>query len=201
MGSLSPPVNPSLTRDALEPLVLEGYTLSEIGARLNRPRETVRRAIVRLGLPQPIDVRRRVVQEAISAGVSTLTRECRRHGVTEFAIAGSEQRLRCKKCRSEAVARRRKKVKRQLVEEAGGRCVLCGYDRCVEALEFHHRDPAKKSFGLAHRGITRSIAEVRKEAEKCVLLCSNCHSEVERGVTRLPEAIDPGRRVSDYTIA
>jgi hypothetical protein len=100
--------------------------------------------------------------------------------------------LRCKKCRAEAVARRRRKVKEILVEEAGGCCVICGYDRSVCALEFHHRDPSQKAFGLAQRGITRSIAEVRREAEKCVLLCSNCHSEVEHGVTRLPEVIDPG---------
>ena len=78
------------------------------------------------------------------------------------------------------------------VEEAGGACVICGYKRCVHALEFHHRDPSQKSFGLAHRGVTRSIAEVRREAKKCVLLCATCHVEVERGVTRLPEAIDPG---------
>lgn len=181
-----------MTREVLEPLVLEGCTLAEIGARLDRRPESIRRAIARVGLPQPIEVRRRIVEDAVAAGVSTVTRECRRHGSTAFAIVGSERRLRCKRCRAEAVARRRKKVKAQLVEEAGGRCVICGYDRSVEALHFHHRDPSKKSFGLAHRGITRSIAEVRREAEKCALLCSNCHSEVERGVTRLPEAIDPG---------
>jgi 5-methylcytosine-specific restriction endonuclease McrA len=185
-------VNEDLSRSMLEPLVLEGLTLAEIGHRVDRSPETVRRTIVRLGLPQPIEIRRRIVEDALSSGTRTLTRECFRHGVTDFAIVGSEQRLRCKKCRSEAVARRRRKVKETLVEEAGGKCVICGYDKSVFALEFHHRDPSQKSFGLAHRGITRSIAEVRREAEKCVLLCANCHAEVERGVTRLPEVIDPG---------
>lgn len=176
----------------MEPLVMQGLTLAEIGHRLGRTPETVRRTITRLGLPQPIEVRRRIVEQALESGVRTLTRECARHGVTEFAIMESEHRLRCKRCRSEAVARRRRKVKENLVEEAGGRCVICGFDRSVCALQFHHRDPSQKTFGLAHRGITRSIAEVRREAEKCVLLCSNCHAEVERGVTRLPEVIGPG---------
>jgi hypothetical protein len=72
------------------------------------------------------------------------------------------------------------------VEEAGACCQLCGYARSVAALEFHHVDPATKSFGLAVGGLTRRIAACRAEARKCVLLCSNCHAEVEAGVAALP---------------
>ncbi len=60
------------------------------------------------------------------------------------------------------------------------------YDRCVQALEFHHIDPATKSFSLSQKGVTRSLAAARAEAAKCVLLCGNCHAEVEAGVTALP---------------
>jgi 5-methylcytosine-specific restriction endonuclease McrA len=94
--------------------------------------------------------------------------------------------VRCRMCRAEAVARRRRKVKRILVDEAGGRCRICGYDRCIAALEFHHIHPREKSFGLAQRGITRAIEKVREEAAKCVLLCANCHVEVETGAAELP---------------
>jgi len=76
-------------------------------------------------------------------------------------------------------------VKRLLVEDAGGRCVRCGYDRCVAALEFHHLDPAEKRFALSTRGVARSLEKARVEASKCVLLCANCHAEVEAGVARL----------------
>lgn len=69
--------------------------------------------------------------------------------------------------------------------EAGGRCTRCGYDRCLGALQFHHRDGEAKRFGLADRGLTRSIERVRAEAAKCVLLCANCHSEVEAGIVTL----------------
>jgi 5-methylcytosine-specific restriction endonuclease McrA len=68
------------------------------------------------------------------------------------------------------------------VEEAGGCCRLCGYDRCVSALQFHHLNPAEKSFTLSNAGFTRSIAKARAEASKCVLLCANCHAEVEAGL-------------------
>ena len=118
----------------------------------------------------------REIAGALGVSRSTVSqiRTCRRHGRTEFALVGSERRPRCKVCRAEAVARRRRKVKRLLIEEAGGRCQLCGYDECLASLEFHHVDPRSKSF-VAQRGITRSIERVRAEAKKCVLLCANCH--------------------------
>lgn len=69
-----------------------------------------------------------------------------------------------------------------LVAEAGGCCRLCGYDRFLGALEFHHVDPAAKRLGISANGLTLSAEAVRQEAMKCVLLCSNCHAEVEGGV-------------------
>jgi 5-methylcytosine-specific restriction endonuclease McrA len=107
------------------------------------------------------------------------------HGLTTFAHR-SEGGWRCLKCRSEAVTRRRKRVKELLVAEAGGACAICGYSRCLAALEFHHLDRRSKRFAVAARGVTRSLAEAREEARKCVLLCGNCHAEVETGVTALP---------------
>jgi hypothetical protein len=77
-------------------------------------------------------------------------------------------------------------MKEMLVSEAGGACVICGYSRCLAALEFHHLDRTAKRFAVAARGVTRSLAEAREEASKCVLLCSNCHAEVEAGVSSLP---------------
>ena len=89
---------------------------------------------------------------------------------------------RCLLCRAQAVARRRRAVKRILIEEAGGACRLCGYDRAPAALQFHHLDPAQKSFQLSRRGATIALDAARAEVAKCVLLCANCHAEVEAGV-------------------
>jgi hypothetical protein len=82
----------------------------------------------------------------------------------------------------------RRRVKRILVEEAGGKCRLCGYDRCHRALQFHHLQADEKRFALSHKGVTRSLAEAREEALKCVLLCANCHAEVETGYPVLDSA-------------
>jgi predicted HNH restriction endonuclease len=84
------------------------------------------------------------------------------------------------------VSRRRRKVKRQLVEEAGGRCRLCGFDEHPAALQFHHLDPEEKEFHLGGQGHSRGIARMRAEAEKCILLCANCHALVEAGVKNVP---------------
>ncbi len=66
-----------------------------------------------------------------------------------------------------------------MVEYKGGACCLCGYDRCLRALDFHHLDPKKKRFSIAG-GHTRSWSSLRQELDKCMLVCSNCHIELEQ---------------------
>jgi hypothetical protein len=63
--------------------------------------------------------------------------------------------------------------------------VLCGYAKYLAALEFHHLDPEQKEFGIAQAGVTRSLEKCQAEADKCVLLCSNCHAAIEAGVISL----------------
>ncbi len=94
-------------------------------------------------------------------------------------------RTRCRACRIERVAAWRRRAKAKLIEEAGGACKLCGYNDHQAALQFHHLDPSKKSFALSLRGVTRSMKELRAEAAKCVLLCANCHAEVEVGFSQI----------------
>ena len=86
-----------------------------------------------------------------------------------------------------AVQRRREKVRLMAVNHKGGACQVCGYDRCLEALEFHHLDPTQKDFGISKRGYTRSWAKVKEEVEKCILLCANCHRETHAGKLQLPQ--------------
>lgn len=85
-----------------------------------------------------------------------------------------------------AVAKRRKKIKQMAIEYLGGHCQICGYDRCVAAMDIHHRDPSLKEFGLAQHGLTRSWERTRRELDKCVLICANCHREIHAGIMQLP---------------
>ena len=129
--------------------------------------------------PRPVE------RSARGRRLRTTISVCGIHGETEF-VYRSDGGLRCKRCRCDAVVKRRRRVKQILVEEAGGRCVICGYDRYVGGLAFHHLDRATKVTGLAQKGTAVSIKRLREEAQKCVLLCHNCHAEVEAGLAELP---------------
>ena len=88
-----------------------------------------------------------------------------------------------------AVTERRRKLKTMLVEYKGGKCKICGYKKTHWALDLHHIDASKKEFGLSVRGLTRSLDKLKKEADKCILVCANCHREIHSGITQLPKAI------------
>jgi hypothetical protein len=83
----------------------------------------------------------------------------------------------CKPCWNTRTAQSGKDKVAQLKQEAGGACTKCGYDKCQDALEFHHVDPSVKEFHLGEaRGY--NIAKLRVELEKCILVCRNCHTEI-----------------------
>ena len=71
----------------------------------------------------------------------------------------------------------RRNMKLQAIKLLGGKCCRCGYDKCVDALEFHHTNPNEKDFKLGS-GNTMSWKEYKTEAMKCILVCSNCHKEI-----------------------
>ena len=117
-------------------------------------------------------------------------RECKHHGAVEFAHYSAGQgrfKWMCKKCISEAVTRRHQKVRRMLIEEAGGRCAVCGYSKCGFNMHFHHVEPANKAFAV-NSGVGKALATLRAEAKKCVLVCANCHGEIEAGLIPSPPA-------------
>lgn len=80
---------------------------------------------------------------------------------------------------TEAVTIKRRAIKNMLIQFAGGKCQHCGYDKCTRALEFHHLDPSQKDFGIS-KTLTKSVAKLKEEVSKCILLCSNCHAEIHQ---------------------
>lgn len=73
---------------------------------------------------------------------------------------------------------RRVALKERAIDHMGGKCQKCGYDRCPEALDFHHLDPREKDFTISSRLGWEAVVE---ELKKCVLLCANCHREAHAG--------------------
>jgi len=84
-----------------------------------------------------------------------------------------------------AVADRRRKLKQMVVEYKGGVCTICGYKKYVGAFDLHHLDSTKKDFGLSTRGLTRSWEKIKAEADKCILVCANCHREIHGGAAEI----------------
>jgi transposase-like protein len=193
-----------LQRVDLEQLTESGATLAEIAGKLGCSKATVRHWLMRYGLRTGNARGRRAsecARAAKEAGRVVVRMACVRHGETQFVL-DSRGYYRCRRCRAAAVARRRQKVKAILVQEAGGCCGLCGYRRSMRALHFHHVDPIEKRIEINAKGIALSLQTLRNEAKKCVLLCSNCHAEIEDGTVSLPadalhrysadSTIDPG---------
>jgi transposase-like protein len=174
-----------IDRIELEAMVALGMPIRAMADQLGVSYATVRHWLKRHGLTTPRARRLAETADARAVGADTAEGFCPQHGLVTFVRRGSD-RFRCQRCRTEAVDRRRRKIKRILVAEAGGACDLCGYSRTLAALHFHHVDPAEKSFGLGARGVTLSLEAARAEAARCVLLCARCHAEVELGVKRLP---------------
>jgi DNA-binding transcriptional ArsR family regulator len=187
-----------ISEEKLRALHASGASLREMADALDRSIATVRYWIENYELgPTGGGIRRVAARRARLEGKRELQFVCRHHGMASHVIE-SDGRVRCKRCRSEAVSEARRRQKRILVEEAGGACLICGYSKCLAALEFHHRDRKSKAFALSRQGVTRSLEKARAEARKCILLCGNCHAEVEAGMTAVPAAAlsrvgpDPG---------
>lgn len=64
-------------------------------------------------------------------------------------------------------------------------CSICGYSKCMAALEFHHVNPSEKSFAISKAHSGYSLEEILKELEKCILVCANCHAEIHAGITQI----------------
>jgi transposase-like protein len=172
-----------IERDTLAALVDEGLSTREIADRIGFSQSTVRHWLRKHSL-RTERARRDKSRGVRGVDPDRVRMECGRHGLTEFWL-DTRGIYRCLRCRSEAVTRRRRRLKEILVADAGGACSICGYDKHIGALQFHHRAGEVKEFGVAARGFTRSLEAVRAEAAKCVLLCANCHSEVEAGIVTL----------------
>lgn len=82
----------------------------------------------------------------------------------------------CKKCISDKTKLKRKKSKEKAIEYKGGSCDYCGYNKNSASLEFHHLNPLEKDEHPS-KMIGKDWENLKKEIDKCILLCSNCHRE------------------------
>lgn len=86
----------------------------------------------------------------------------------------------CGSCGKKQLRERERKQRSELVKQFGGKCKICGYDRCEACLEFHHKNRKDKDEGS--KGAL--LKKIRKYPKKFDLLCNRCHREVEIGLLK-----------------
>ena len=83
----------------------------------------------------------------------------------------------CKTCNTTLTIKRQRQFKIQCLEYKGCKCEKCGYSKSIRALEFHHKDPNEKDFDISRAKLKIFDDSIKKELDKCLLLCANCHRE------------------------
>ena len=71
---------------------------------------------------------------------------------------------------------KRVELKRKGVEHLGGKCKMCGYNKCIAALDFHHQDPKEKDYDFLKK-CEKTWDLMKEKIKNCILLCANCHRE------------------------
>lgn len=135
----------------------------------------------------------RGVQPIPSGAADRVCTQCRTvYPTAYFYVMAGRTATECKTCFRERVNRRCDLRRDTLIAEAGGGCRVCGYKRSVSALTFHHREPAAKSFTVSMKWGS-PLEVLRAEAQKCDLLCLNCHAEEHERLRLLvgPSGIAP----------
>lgn len=90
--------------------------------------------------------------------------------------------------RSEKVKRWRRNTKERIIQSMGGKCQICGYNKCQGAMDLHHLDPSKKEISFAKiRRDPKAWIKIVEELRKCILLCNRCHQELHNGMTQIPK--------------
>ena len=95
----------------------------------------------------------------------------------------------------------RKSIKIKIIESFGSVCGICGYNRCIAALELHHLNPKEKDIGISKMYVNCSTwNNIVSELRKCVLLCCLCHREVHSGIISIPENIVKYNDIHTFSI-
>jgi hypothetical protein len=169
------------TREFLEPLVKKHISFRGILTELNVRGGTdyLSGVIKKLGLD---------TSHFTYGGATPVAKVCSKCGIFKEINSFYEQADRpsrmvwCKECLNSSTYKRQLLNKVRAVILSGGKCVHCGYNKCISALEFHHTNPENKERVNNGRLASRRWERYWEEKKKCILLCANCHREEEENL-------------------
>ena len=127
--------------------------------------------------------RKRIPKDISYKGIEKTCPICEAKFYPKTSMA--HQRTCCYSCMPDGVQLTRGMFLAKIKEARGGKCIRCGYDKCLKALEFHHINPKKKDFTISNDHFR--LFDAIEESKKCILICSNCHKEFHDGQWELSE--------------
>jgi hypothetical protein len=98
------------------------------------------------------------------------------------------------KCNGCLSGEEKRRKKQKCVNYKGGKCQICGYNKTIKALAFHHIDPKNKSYNIGNTGL--GYESMKSELDKCICVCHNCHAEIEAGLINLNNFIQSSKSES-----
>lgn len=146
-----------------------------------------RRSIERIREEKRKEIKRdKIERKLYGPRVKEKIKQCTKCGCDFDVLKVGRYRKTCQACherRKNRVRVNKRELSQRCSEYKGGKCLVCGYNKCQRALEQHHLDPSTKSFTIS-RACSGNYEweDIVKEMDKCILLCSNCHCEVHDGL-------------------
>lgn len=167
-----------MEKEIIQSHIKNGLSLNQIAKKTNKSLTTIRYWAKKHNLKSKFETF--LNQEKKEYGKFRFCPRCKKQVLTKnfYSRRGKENSsVYCKVCTNEQTTERQKEFKLKCVEYKGGKCQMCGYEKCVAALEFHHTNPSEKDFNISHLKSYTFNEVVKKELDKCILLCACCHRE------------------------
>lgn len=151
----------------------EGFTYPQIAKELDIPVTTLKSRCISKGIYAT-----KIVKQANELKTSKKCPSCKLEKPFNQFYVSKGKMIYCKKCQTEKCTHRKRTFKKLCLEYKGNSCVKCGYNKCAQALHFHHLNPLEKHFHISSQKSYILTDKVKLELDKCILLCANCHAEI-----------------------
>lgn len=155
----------------LENYIEQNFTIRRIAQKTNKSAGSVRHWLKKYNLKTKTRTKESVCKFCGERDPKKLMR----------SGCGRLSKSRCKKCHNLYSINRFRQNKIKAVEYKGGKCIICGYNKCMRSLSFHHKNPKTKDLEW-NKMRSWNLEKIKKELDKCDLLCNNCHGEVHEKI-------------------
>lgn len=159
-----------MDKEELKILVDKGLSTYKIAEELNCSQTNIRHWLKKYSLKTKIR-RGSNVEDFITCS-SCWEIKCK----DEYYANGKSLHTHCKTCVKKKVIERQREIKKKVVQYMGGKCIDCGYDKHLAALQIHHLNPSIKDPNFTQFKTRKFDVRFEKELKSCVLLCANCHA-------------------------